>query len=113
MIGEEIVEKINTQKVAFDLAKKVLADPDMLEAVRAGVAKYTNNVDVEFRGIDAVLAAENTQIFNENRGVAYMLWGAFDSMARQGKIINLDNMSKEDLSKLTYDAYLNAGASGG
>ncbi|MCL4208666.1 hypothetical protein KJZ63_03490 [Patescibacteria group bacterium] len=113
MQSGEVVEKINSQKVAFDLAKKVLADPDKLEAVRAGVARYTNNVDVEFRGVDTVLTSESTQIFNENRGVAYMLWGAFDSMARQGKIINLDNMSNEDLSKLVYDAYINAGASGG
>lgn len=112
MIDSERVEKINTQKVAFDLAKQVLADPDKLEAIRAGVARYTNNVDVEFRGLEDVLASESTQIFNENRGVAYMLWGAFDSQARQGKIINLDNMSSDDLSKLIYDAYVNSGASG-
>lgn len=109
MTNMEQAEALNPHQTALHLTQEILRDPTKIEALRAGVGRYTNRVDIEFKGVETTLAASSSDVFQTERGVAYMLWSTLSDRLRSGEILTTEDLTADELSNLIYQAYSNSG----
>ena len=107
-------EQLEPREQAFRLTQEVFRDPARVEAIKAGIARYTTNVDGEFKRVDAVLQAQqSSEVFQDAAGGApWMLWGAISYQLESGQTVRIDDLQGERLQEMIYQAYVNSAASG-
>lgn len=107
-------ENLSPRERAFQLTQEILRDPARLEAVKAGVASYTRDVDAQFQKLDAVQqASSSSEVFSDATGGApWMLWGAVVGKLESGQHLTLEDLQGPQLQEMVRQAYAHSGASG-
>lgn len=107
-------ESLSPKEHAFQLMQEILRDPTRLDAVKAGVAAYTRDVEAQFQKLDAVLrASSSSEVFADASGGApWMLWGAIVGRLESGQQLTLEDLQGPQLQEMVFQAYTHSGASG-
>lgn len=105
-------EVTSLYEAAFSMMKQVLADTELVEAVRRGIGRYTKNVEVEFQAIDQARNASLNEAFKLHRGAGYMLWDVCIELLRTHQVEESSQITPELLEDKVYQTYSRSGASG-
>lgn len=96
---------------AFSMMKRVLEREELVAAMRRGIGRYTNNVDVEFQTIEQARSAPLNEAFKLHRGAGYMLWGVCIELLRSHQVDKATHITPELIEEQIYLAYSRSGAS--
>lgn len=94
-----------SKQEAYNIVKEILNEKSKVAAVISGVKNYTNDLEVEFADIDAVLNSTDMSVFDTNFGVAFKLWGAIHRELMNGQIIDSSTFTEEQLKTLISKEY--------